>query len=202
MSTATFDQAVHALNLLRQKNVSRERLTALYESGLLSDLFEAENPQEVSRDALRKMLNLVPLKFRIVVDYSQSFEKMIAISGYDITDYMATFMFKDSPAQSGGSTVRELEPQLIHFDHPILSQDAAADLGRGMRPAIMEELFAFGATYPWVLKKFPIIAAGSSCVCCGQRKAVGIISSVGVCPWLPDWGARLSTDTRFLAIPK
>lgn len=69
MSTATFDQAKQFLTLVSQKNVPAEKLQAIYNSGLLSDLLDG-NLDEVNRDEFRRILGLrIWLKFvgRVII---------------------------------------------------------------------------------------------------------------------------------------
>ena len=55
MGKSTFGQALQALNLIHAKDPSSERLTALYNSGLLSDLLDAD-PTKIDREAFRASL--------------------------------------------------------------------------------------------------------------------------------------------------
>jgi len=71
----------------------------------------------------------------------------------DITD-------KHFPVKGSGKV--ELNPELIHYGKLISSDEIIQDLDqRGLRPATLAELLAFGEKYPDEQRKYPIVALGS-----------------------------------------
>lgn len=95
---------------------------------------------------------------RIVVDYSQSLSAMIAAGKYDWVDDNITD--EHSPINSKGEV--ELNSEPVHYGKRMGSDDVVRDLeSRGLRPATLPELLAFGASYPDKQREFPIVALGS-----------------------------------------
>jgi len=97
-------------------------------------------------------------KFKVVVDYSRSLAEMIQSGKYewvkpDITD-------KHFPIQGQGQV--ELDIELVHYGKFMQSDEIIQDLdNRGLRPATLPELLAFGVKYPEKQREFPIVALGS-----------------------------------------
>lgn len=103
--------------------------------------------------------NLIPETLTITVDYGLSFVEMIAAGGYDWKNGDITE--ERFPVKGIGKVERDVE--LVHYGYDISSEDAVKDLAkRGLRPATIEELLAFGTKYPDLQRKFPIVALGSS----------------------------------------
>lgn len=96
--------------------------------------------------------------FRVTVDYTKSLKEMIEARQYDcVNDDITGDHF---PVKGTGQ--KEVEITLFHFNCPISSDDAIAEMARaGYRPALIEELLALGAAYKELQKQFPIIALGS-----------------------------------------
>lgn len=96
--------------------------------------------------------------FPVTVDYSMSLELMIASGRYDWVNPDIT---SEHFPVKGTGTIR-LETQLINFVRPTSSEFAIGELDKmGLRPAILEELLAFGAKYPEEQLMHTIIALGS-----------------------------------------
>jgi hypothetical protein len=92
------------------------------------------------------------------VDYAQTLDQMIEGGTYDWKSNNITA--KLFPIVGEGEV--DLKPYLIHFNCFIDSDDAEKELETmGKRPGKIEELLAFGKTYPEVQWKFPIVALGS-----------------------------------------
>lgn len=203
MSTATFGQATHFLALVGQKKPTLEGLKALYESGLLADLLEADVTR-VDREAFRRLLCLNPLEFRITVDYGMSFQQMVGVGKYDwVNDNITVERF---PIVGTGAV--EYEAKLFHFDRHISSEavDEEIKTADGKNPwesAKMECLLAFGATFPDVQRKFPIVGLGSSCEARGGRDVPGLWEDgSGRCLSLYWWDDAWYDHCRFLAVRK
>jgi len=79
MSKATFGQALQALNLIHAKDPTAERLTALYNSGILADVLDADL-SKVERDAVRAALKLGSIFTR-----NEHGHVVVTFTGLDIT---------------------------------------------------------------------------------------------------------------------
>ncbi len=202
MSTnATLPQAGHILTLIDQKGVSKEQLAVAVSDGILPDFLEAlATGFNKPRGELRDFLGLGPLVLKVVVDYSMTLAEMIASGRYDWkNDDITTERF---PVKGKGKV--ETTVELIHLNRVIATDEVKKEIDKmGMRPATMEELLAFGATFPEVQRRFPIIALGSVSQL-GDFRDVPFLdvddSERGLSlDWSDDeWGERC----RFLAVRK
>lgn len=101
--------------------------------------------------------------FVVNVDYSISLEQMIVAGNYcwantNINDNH----FPVSKPNDCLSNKAEITIELVHLNKRVSSDDAITELKkRGLRPATIPELLAFGAKYPNEQKKYPIVALGS-----------------------------------------
>ncbi len=99
---------------------------------------------------------------------------------------------------------REVEFEYVHLDRDASNDEVLAEIDkRGLRPALPEELFAFNATYPEEMTKFPIVALGSGADVCGHCNVAYL--------WCTDPGRSLDLNYvdfgwhdhyRFLAVRK
>ncbi|MGH9460150.1 MAG: hypothetical protein ACRD1X_02955 [Vicinamibacteria bacterium] len=95
--------------------------------------------------------------FPVAIDYSQSLVAMIQTGRYDWVNSDITE--KHFPVASGPAQV---SIELVHFNRVMSTDDVLSELDRrGLRPATLPELLAFGEKYPEKQRKFPIIALGS-----------------------------------------
>lgn len=166
MSTATFGQANHVLTLIGQKEVSKERLVALVDSGLLADLLDAD-PANINRDDFRKSLGLTPAEFRALVNRDLSLKEMISAGHYDggVNSDITAERF---PIVGSGSEMVEFK--LVDFGRNVESDEAAADLSKGgWHAADIAEGLAFGAAFPAAQLKNPIPLLGSVAKVWGYR---------------------------------
>jgi len=96
--------------------------------------------------------------YPVTVNYSQTLEEMIAAGRYDWKHSDITA--KHFPIE--GSGTKNVDILLVHYNKNTSTDAVRADLDkRGLRPAKIEELLAFGAKYPEKQREFPIIALGS-----------------------------------------
>lgn len=157
MSSSTLDQAKHVLVLLGQKNPSKESLNILFKSGLLSDLLDADLSR-ISRDDFRKLLGLHSLNLQINVDCSLSLEEMILTPHFDWVRGDITSRWY--PVLGKGKKTFRVE--IVHLNCEISPDNAIAEITKkGARPASIEELLAFGASFPEIQRSFRIVALGS-----------------------------------------
>jgi len=96
--------------------------------------------------------------YKVLVDYGQTLQQMIANGKYD---------YANSDITSGnfpmtGNGKQEVVVKLVHFGRDMASDAVLKEFeARGLRAATLPELLAFGATYPEKQRKFPIVALGS-----------------------------------------
>ena len=103
----------------------------------------------------------------ITVDYGMSLADKITAGRYDwANDRIVSTYF---PILGSGKV--ELSVELAHFDRNISTDDAAKELHRrGLRPATLAELLAYGALFPEDQRKFPIVALGTEALFGGDRR--------------------------------
>jgi hypothetical protein len=193
-------------DLLDQKKVTGEGLQSLLTSGILADVCDA-GADLSNREAVRVALKLgtvLPETFRLIVNYGQSLDTMIANGHYDWKNDSITS--KRFPPKGEG--VVEFEARIFHFDRSIESKDAitaieAADTENLWHAGLIEHLLTFGAKFPEEQRKYPIIALGSVAEIGGRRsvpelwedRAERRLSLV----WFDD---RWRESCRFLAVRK
>jgi hypothetical protein len=98
-----------------------------------------------------------PTAFPTRVDYGKSLAAMIQAGRYDYANSDITE--KHFPVASGPT---EVSIELVHFDRVMTSDEILAELDRkGLRPATLPELLAFGVKYSEKQREFPIVALGS-----------------------------------------
>ena len=105
-------------------------------------------------------VSVITTTHHLIVDYTKSFDEMVRAGKY----FSMSYAFEKShfPMTTGDAV--EVDVTLIHFNHEIRSSNVAVEeLNKiGYRPATIEELLSFGATYPDIQKQFTIVALGSS----------------------------------------
>jgi hypothetical protein len=95
--------------------------------------------------------------YPVTIDYRASLAAMIKAGRYDWANPNITD--KHFPVTPGDTDV---VIELVHLNRDASSDDVLAELERrGLRPATLPELLAFGATYPEQQREFPIVALGS-----------------------------------------
>lgn len=95
--------------------------------------------------------------YPITVDYSKFLAEMIEAGEYDWVHPEITE--KHFPIKKRKKTI---EIELVYHNAGMRSDDILMDMDkRGLRPATLSELLAFGATYPDRQRDVPIVALGS-----------------------------------------
>ncbi len=95
--------------------------------------------------------------FPVTVDYRWSLDAMIKAGRYDWVNSDITA--KHFPVKPGPT---EVSIELVYFDRAMTSDDVLAELARrGLWPATLPELLAFGAKYPEKQREFSIVALAS-----------------------------------------
>lgn len=139
--------------------------------------------------------------YTVVVDYSQPLAEMIKSGNYNwINNYITA---KHFPVIGNGKA--EVALQIAHFNRPISSDNAIAELDKcGLCPATLLELLAFGAKYPELQRQFPIIALGSVWAHLrGDRYVAYLREDDGKRYLYLRWyGSDWRAHCRFLAVPK
>jgi hypothetical protein len=201
-TTHTSAQLTKFCELLKQKGVTPDRFQLVLGSGILSDVFEPK-ATPFNRSAIRQALGLGPVLstlVRLVVDYGQNIEVMIAAGRYDYKN--DDIIVKQFPIEGKGTV--EFEATLINFDRSILSEDAKRKIEEAdWEVGKIEHMLAYGANYPEEQRKFPIIGLGSVGRVRGCRYVPYLFRSVSFRRldlgwWDGDWGA----GCRFLAVRK
>jgi len=96
--------------------------------------------------------------FPVIVNYSKSLAEMIQAGKYDWVNSDITD--KHFPVKGSGRV--ELNAELIHYGKCMCSDTIIQDLDqRGLRPATLAELLAFGEKYPDEQRKYTIVELGS-----------------------------------------
>lgn len=131
-----------------------------------------ENPKALQRALREALCPVVSTIYKIVVDYRQTLEQMVAAGCYDrVNSDITAGRF---PVMGEGQV--ELEPELVHIGHDISSEAVLVELEkRGLRAGTIAELLAFGATYPEVQREFSIVALGSVAEVDGSRSVAFLI---------------------------
>lgn len=129
----------------------------------IAELLAQDKAGRITRENLQRFL-LNPdggTGYIVSVDYGKTVEEMVSAGRYDWKNDNITT--KNFPINGTGVVTVALE--LVHLNKAASSKAVLAHLeANGMRPATVEELLAFGATYPEIQREFPIICLGSSWV--------------------------------------
>ena len=142
---------------LRKLGVSNEQIHELVKDGDAPDAL-VEKVAAVLAEAMRAAANL--FRFRVVVNYSQTLEQMIAAGRYDWKNPDITEKHFPIPPSKRGK--EEVAIELVHFDRNMESDEVLRELDKaGLRSAELPELLAFGAAHPEKQREFPIVALGS-----------------------------------------
>ena len=139
--------------------------------------------------------------YKVLVDYGQTLQQMIANGKYD---------YANSDITSGnfpftGNGKQEVVVELVHFGRDMASNAILKEFeARGLRAATLPELLAFGATYPDKQREFPIVAFGSVWRSrFGRRNVPYLIGSGSQRELNLGWlGNRWSDYCRFAAVRK
>lgn len=140
---ATLGQGAQILRLIESKKVPTEQLQKLLESGLLSDLFEA-NLEAIDRTAFRKLCGLNPDSISICVEIgaSDSASALLSRGNYDYVNpdlYERLRCLERKPGEVCITLFR------LHRDGISTGAVKAEMRKRGYRPATLLELLAMGA---------------------------------------------------------
>ena len=138
--------------------------------------------------------------YPITVDYSKTLVEMIEAGNYDwinsgITD--EHFPIKRRK--------KSINIELINYNTGMRSNEVLEDLGkRGLRPATLPELLAFGTAYPDRQRDVPIVALGSVWWCeSNWSYSAGLgHDNRGRVLDLESWNAKWRSSVRFAAVRK
>lgn len=144
--------------------------------------------------------------YKVLLDYGQTLQQMIANGKYNYANSNITS--GNFPMTGNGK--QEVIVELVHYGRDMATDDVLKDLeSKGMRPAILPELLAFGATNPEKQREFPIIALGSVWHDRGGDRSVPYLGRDGSRRELNlGWGdgrwgdGRWDDDCRFAAVRK
>lgn len=101
--------------------------------------------------------------YELTVNYGKSVEQAVMDGKYDKSDdYINSQHFTEE--HPGKSRVEKLEMELVHFGYKIDTPQARSELdNRGLMPANLHEILAFGAKYPGVQREVEIAALNAEC---------------------------------------
>ncbi len=137
-------------------------------------------------------------KFPVEIDYSRTLAQMIAAGKY----YAANVSIDDRFFHIQGEGKKKVVLEIVRF-HWAISGDEARSLiqKRGLQPARLEHLLAFGAAYPLEQKKYSIVALGTVWKS-GKDKFTAFLYYGVKLRWLRlNWGVdEWEADFAFLAI--
>ena len=140
--------------------------------------------------------------YPVSVNYDQTLKAMIKAGKYDWTnDNIVQMNFPHDKSRG----IEEITIELIKYDADMESHDVITDLdSRGLRPATIEELCAFGASYPDVQRQFPMVALGSPWAYRYGNREVPVLITSGSARILDlDWWSnRWLAPYRFAAVRK
>ncbi|MFH0857642.1 MAG: hypothetical protein V1848_02745 [Candidatus Magasanikbacteria bacterium] len=145
-----------------------------------------------------------PANYIVKVDYGKTLAQMKYDGHYDWSNPDIT----PENFPINGTGVVEVPLELVHLNKVVSSNMVLVHLdANGMRAATVEELLAFGATYPEIQRKFPVVALGSpnlwpGCSCPLPYLTSGRFERELKLNWR--WFGILSwyEDCRFLAVRK
>ncbi len=101
------------------------------------------------------------MTFPVTIDYSMSLAEMIRAGHYDSVN--GNINEKNFPIKGRGKVTENLI--LFHLERSANTYEVLYELdSHDLKPASVEHILAFGATYSGKQKKFPIIALGSTWV--------------------------------------
>lgn len=138
--------------------------------------------------------------YPITVDYSKSLDEMIEAGNYDWVNTEITD--KHFPIKRRKKTI---DIELVNYNTSMKSDDILKDLNkRGLRPATLPELLAFGTTHPDRQRDVPIVALGSAWRFARDYPQVAGIGhdDRGRALDLESWGAKWRVSCRFAAVRK
>lgn len=117
-------------------------------------------PEEKPAPAVIEVPQPTITVYPISVDYGMKFEAMVKAGRYDWTNSDITA--EHFPVKGEGAVELKAQAQLVHFGRDMDDGDVTRELDAlGFRDGAIEELLAFGAKYPDLLREFPIVARKS-----------------------------------------
>lgn len=163
MSTSiSFPQMGKLHAILQRKGVDGSGFQISFlESGIIDDLAEiAASGRMLDRERVRQALGMEPLELRVQVNYSLPIEQLIAAGRYDkVETSVAWHRFPRKEAVAPAEVVCELVE--LPTGCGSISRAEAILAGRNLRPACLEEMLAFGKTYPGTQRRFTILEIGT-----------------------------------------
>lgn len=154
---ATFAQAAQFLNLINQQHASFEQLQALFDSGILRDLLQAD-PQVLRsvRPQIRSTLELDRQLEKILIDVGwETFEHLVAQGKYDYVNRDITperFRFH----MTSGLTKRVV--YMMRFNESKSTAEVIAEMREAhKKPCDFEEFLTLGARHRYLQNRRSIV---------------------------------------------
>lgn len=142
-----FDQAFHLLSVVRTASTSFENLEALHSTGLLSDLLRAKTPENVDREAFRRLLDFDPCRFPVKIGASETTDTIVTYlraHGFQVHHWINQTEFplvsKENPEDD--------EIQICDLNTDLSAEDGLALLRReGLSRPTYEHALRFALQY-------------------------------------------------------
>lgn len=141
-----------------------------------------------------------PDVYSVTVDYSKSIADMVALGRYDWKNSDVN----DKNFRAVGSGIVAYDLTLVHLNRNATDEEVITEIARrGLEPAGLSHLLAFGEKYPDIQRQFPIVEMRDSCRNFGSRAVAYLYEYVGERDLnLYDLGGRWHSRCRFLAVRK
>jgi len=120
---------------------------------------DSEGFADMLNNMFREYLSEMQGQYSVTVPYrgTETITDLLAAGRYDWTNDDITD--EHYPQEKSGD--EEVAIELVHIGHAVSSEDAIKELKmRGLRPANVAEILAFGTAYPDVQPKCPVISLG------------------------------------------
>lgn len=143
--------------------------------------------------------------FKAMVEYAQpTYEDLKTAFDWVDSDYRAAKFEAIDRCKGVARVAGELTLHYVHLGRDASTDEILAEMDRlGFRPALYEELLAFGRQYPDEQRKYPVVALGSTWVISSGRRGVAVLFGGGSGRYLSlGWyGVGWGGGCRFLAVP-
>lgn len=97
----------------------------------------------------------------LIIDYDKTIEQIISEGSYDWSNRDITSKNFPIPPEMIGEKINE-SAELFYFGIGVESEYVIKEMdNNGYRPATLIELLFFGILFPWLQKRFTIVALGS-----------------------------------------
>lgn len=193
-------QIRNIIEQIEKKEISRERLQAIINSGFLSDVFDIEDPSKINRQEVKKLFGLSAYQSFMVHIGNRSVKELLEAGKYDgyVNSNITDANFPDD-------TTGDKEVFLFPISDILDTDDVIAKMDKeNFKPASVKTGLAFGEQYPDFQRRNPLIALGSVWVApFGARRVLGLWGRGSARDADLDWcGHQWHPRYIFLAVSK